>query len=243
MLKSILLGAVVLPLLAAAAPAADQPGDRLDPTARGAYPGQVLPTAEIDARRGWLAFSQIDDARDALARGRGEAAEHLIARAQAALTQLRRDGTPDPAAAAARGERMPANRADVVVPSTHVQTQLAAAAAALHAGDLRGADRLLADAGGALRTALVRYDDREHPTAVATNARASDASSSYGGSGAIGRRSTGAGAEMGHWSGVGGGTFSSGPNSTKGAYGFGTTGPGAPGSAIPGYGSVGGMPR
>ena len=85
MLKSILLGAVALPLLVTAAPAADKPGDRLDPTARGAYPGQVLPTAEIDARRGWLVFSQIDDARDALARGRGEAAQVLVARRAGAV--------------------------------------------------------------------------------------------------------------------------------------------------------------
>ncbi|MBV8165204.1 MAG: hypothetical protein JO021_00335 [Alphaproteobacteria bacterium] len=241
MLKPFLLGALALPLLAAAAPAAE-PRDLLDPTAR-AYPGQVLPAAEIDARRGWMVFSQIDDARDALARGRGETAQFMIARAQAVLGALRREGTPDPAIAATRGTRLPDQRADVVLPSAHVEAQLAGAAAALRVGDQRGADRLLADAGGALRTALVRFDDRQQPNAVATNERASHGSS-YGGSGVA--PATGMSPPLNtsrFGSGEGTSSMSSGPNSSPGAYGFGTTGPGGPGSAIPGYGSVGGQPR
>jgi hypothetical protein len=159
------------------------------------------------------------------------------------LGALRREGTPDPATAAARGTRLPDTRADVVLPSARVDAQLAGAAAALQVGDLRGADRLLADASGALRTALVRFDDRNQPRAVATNDRGSH-SSSYGGSG-IGP-GTGASEPLNtsRFSSGGGATgMSSGPNSTRGAYGFGSTGPGTAGSAIPGYGSVGGQPR
>ncbi len=109
-------------------------------------------------------------------------AQYLVARAQAVLGAVRRDGTPDPAAAAARGERMPDNRADVAIPGTRLQAQLTDAAAALRVGDLRGADRVLAEAGGSLRSALVRFDDRNRPSAVAIGERASRASS-YGGSG------------------------------------------------------------
>ena len=47
---------------------------------------------------------------------------------------------------------------------------------------LTRADRVLAEAGGSLRIALVRFDDRNRPSAVAAGERASRASS-YGGSG------------------------------------------------------------
>jgi hypothetical protein len=188
--RSLLLAAVGLPaLLLATPPATAEPRDLLDPTAR-AYPGQVLPAAEVDARRGWLVFSQIDDARDALTRGRRDTAQHLIARAQASVAELRRSDTPDPARAPLRASetRAPLRAADtpattdVVLPSARVEAQLAQAAAAVRAGDLRVADRMLAEAGGAMRGALVSFDDRHQP-AIVSGPPSGRFTSSYGGSG------------------------------------------------------------
>jgi hypothetical protein len=237
MSNRVLLTALALPMLLVPLAGRAEPRDLLDPTGR-AYAGQVLPAAEIDARRGWRVYSQIDDARDALARDRRDTAQHLIARARADLVALRRADTPDPSAGPARAPRtVGRDAADVALPSARVDGQLAQAQAALAAGDRAGADRWLAEAGGGLRTALVRFDDRHQPAAVATapGGRASR-DTSYGSSGISPPL------ENSRFGAPGGVTGGSGPNSTPGAYGLGTTGPGTAGSAIPGYGMTGGQP-
>jgi hypothetical protein len=142
--------------------------ERLDPTRRD-VPGQLLPAAEIDARRGWLAFTEIDDARDALRLGRPGQAYALIMGAQSLLEELSRTAV---GARPARGRGDAITEADRALveraarPGSRTQARLADALAALQAGDARAADRALADAEGELRAALRTLDAQLHPVSL-----------------------------------------------------------------------------
>lgn len=192
----------------------------LDPMAPG-HPGVSLPDSELALRRGWLVFSLIDDARDAVRRRALADASARVARARAAQA---RSADPDPT----------------------LDEGLARAAAALAAGDAVAGDRALQDAGGRLRTNLIATETRLHPiTPGRLPTGGNSAVMSYGGSGLAGATS-GMGRLPSTWGAPSPGgdasVMSSGPNSTRGVYGYGSMGPGSMGSAIPGYGSYGGRP-
>jgi hypothetical protein len=137
--------------LAAGASAADRV--RADAPVTAA-PETAAP-AEQALRRGWLAFSKIDDARDALRAGQSDRAAGLIERARATAADGR-DADP------------------------RVVARLADAARALAVHDPAGADRSLAEASSRLRSALVAADLRQHPSVLHAP---SGETSSYGGYG------------------------------------------------------------
>lgn len=204
----------------AAVPTAPFPDRLLDPMA-GGYPGADLPPSEVALRRGWLVFSLIDDARDALRRRALADAQERIARARGAEA---RRAAADP----------------------QVEPGLARAAAALASGDAGAADRALLEAGGRLRADLIATETRLYPIAPGRlPTGGNSAVMSYGSSGLSGA-TAGMGRLPSTWGAPSPGgdasVMSSGPNSTRGVYGYGPMGPGSMGSAIPGYGSYGGRP-
>lgn len=128
---------VVLAALGAGASAADR--GRTDAPVTAAP--ETAGPAEQALRRGWLAFSKIDDARDALRAGEPDQAAGLIEQARATAIA---GGNGDPRLAA----------------------RLTDAAQALAAHDPAGADRSLAEASNQLRSALVAADLRQHPNVL-----------------------------------------------------------------------------
>jgi len=230
--SGLLAAALTLAIPALSAIAADAvPAARPAPLPRNlggdpalqSYAGQTLPRDELEARLAWLAFAQMDDARDALAAGDPEHARGL---AQRALDSLERLRDPHPV----------------------VRSQLASAVSALGARDVQGGARALGEAAQRFRGDLMTFEARVDP--ITTNGRpprgggGSSSYSNYGGG------STGTGGGVGGGlspsagpPGFGAPLMSSGPNSTAGAYGFGSTGPSSAGSALSGYGnSYGGAP-
>lgn len=171
------------------------PAGLLDPVG---HPGPGVPPVEIEARHGWLTYTILDDARDALRRGQVDEAQRLLARARASAAATPRD--------------------------PRLQDALDDVAAALRRGDLASASASLDRTTDGLRRQLIAADDRRGLVPPRNAPTGGVGYGSYGTSGAAsGGGGSGLGMQLRGSSGGGVSTMSSGPNSSL--YGGASSGP------------------
>jgi hypothetical protein len=136
-------------------------------------PREAVSRAEFDARYGWLALTEIGDARRALRDGHMGEARSIVAGAKIRLTELR-DSEPQSDANSARppfGRARDALIAQAIGPSsTSAIARISEAKKALRAGDAAHATALLAAAEPPLREALLALDEQLHPQTVTRGA-------------------------------------------------------------------------